>query len=323
MATHTLYAAARLGIADVLAAGPRSASEVAGEVGSDPDATARLLRACAGLGVFRQASDDRYELTPLARGLCSGTPDSMLPVVLMLGDPSYQGPWGRLTHVIETGRPGAEASLGEPMWDYLDHNPGFAATFNNAMTRLTALDWPTVATAYDFSRFVTIVDLGGGHGQLLSLMLAAAPAANGVLLEREAVIEAAEEHLRRAGVLSRCRLEVGSFFDAAPTGGDLYVMRRVIHDFGDEQAAAILTNVRDSMPRDATLLLLESVVPPGNAPHLAKSLDLDMMIFVGGRERTRGEFDALLDRAGYRMVRVIPTISTISLIEAVPTAAGR
>ena len=205
-----------------------------------------------------------------------------------------------------------------PMWDYLDHNREFAATFNNAMTRLSELDWPAVEAAYDFTRFATIIDVGGGHGQLLAHMLDAAASAKGVLFEREVLVGDAEAHLREAGVLPRCRIEAGSFFETAPSDGDLYVMRRVIHDFDDEQAAAILTNLRRHMPAGSILLLLESVVPPGNTPHFAKMLDLDMMIFVGGRERTEREFATLLNRAGFRVARVVPTVSTISLIEAVP-----
>ena len=317
-ATHALYAAAKLGIADVLANGPLSADDVAAEVGSNPDTTHRLLRACAAFGVFREGPDGRFGLTPLANGLRSGTRDSMLPVILMLGDPRYQRTWGQLPHTVETGMPGAEEALGKPMWDYLDHHPDFAATFNDAMTRLTALDWPAVEAAYDFTKFSTIIDIGGGHGQLLALMLDAAPSAKGVLLEREVIVGDAEDHLREAGVLPRCRIDAGSFFETAPRDGDLYVMRRVVHDFDDEQAAAILANVHRHMPTGSILLLLESVVPPGNTPHFAKLLDLDMMIFVGGRERTEQEFATLLGRAGFRLTRVIPTISTISLIEAVP-----
>jgi hypothetical protein len=163
MATHVVCAAARLGIADALASGPLTADDVAAEVGSDPDATHRLLRACAALGVFREGPDGRFRMTSPANGLRSGTRDSMLPVILMLGDPRYQGPWGQLARAVETGRPAAEEVLGLPMWDFLDENPGFAAMFNEAMTRLSALDWPAVQAAYDFTAFSTIVDIGGGH----------------------------------------------------------------------------------------------------------------------------------------------------------------
>lgn len=316
--THAIYAAAKLGIADVLERGPLAADEVAAEVGSNPDATSRLLRACAAFGVFREDRDGRFRLTPLADELRSGTRDSMLPVILMLGDPRYQRTWGQLAQTVESGVPGAQEVLGMPMWDYLDHDPEFAATFNNAMTRLSALDWPAVDAAYHFTKFSTIIDIGGGHGQLLALMLGAAPAAKGVLVEREPLAGAAEEYLREAGVLPRCRIDAGSFFEIAPSDGDLYVMRRVIHDFDDEQAAAILANLRRHMPRGSRLLLLESIVPAGNIPHFAKILDLDVMVFVGGRERTEQEFAAVLDRAGFRVTRVIPTMSTISLLEAVP-----
>ncbi len=318
MSTHTVHAVARLGIADALAAGPRPAGEVAGELGTSADATYRLLRAAATCRLVREDDDGRFTLTPLGATLRSDRTDSMRPVVLMLADPAYQAVWGRLAESVTTGAPSAEAALGMPMWEYVDRDPQFAATFNDAMTRLAALDWPTVAAVHDFTPFSTIVDVGGGYGQLLARMLGAAPAAKGVLLERESVIAGAEAHLREAGVLARCRLEPGSFFETVPDDGDLYVLRRVVHDFDDDEATAILRTVRRHMPDDATLLLMESVVPPGNVPHFAKSLDLDMLAFVGGRERTEREFDTLLDRSGFRMTRVVPTISTISLVEARP-----
>ena len=318
MATHAVYAAARLGIADVLARGPRSAGDVAAELGTSPDATYRLLRACAAAGVFHEEADGRFALTATANALRADTPDSMRSVVLMIGDPRYQSVWGQLPESVTSGLPGAEAVHGVSMWELLDRDPDYADTFNDAMTRLTTLDWPTVAAAYDFTTFPRIVDIGGGHGQLLALMLGAAPAAHGILLERESLIAGALERLREAGVLSRCRLDAGSFFDTAPDDGDLYVLRRVVHDFDDDRAVALLSNLRRHMPRRATLLLMESVVPPGNEPHFAKSLDLDMLLFVGGRERTEVEFGALLDRAGFEMTRVVPTISMISLVEARP-----
>jgi hypothetical protein len=318
MATHATYAAARLGIADVLAAGPRTPRDVAAELGTSPDATHRLLRACAAFGLFREDRSGRFALRATGSSLRSDVEGSIRPVVLMIGDPRYQAVWGRLTESVRTGEPGAEAALGEPMWDVVEHDEEFAGIFNEAMTRLTALDWPTVEAVYDFSRFGTIVDVGGGHGQLLALMLRAAPAAKGVLLERESVIAGAEQHLRDAGVLARCRLEGGSFLETAPADGDLYVLRRVVHDLDDDAAVAVLSTVRRHMPAGATLLLVESVVPPGNAPHFAKSLDLDMLVFVGGRERTEQEFATLLSGAGFTLDRVVPTISTISLVEAHP-----
>ena len=316
---NTLYAVARLGVADALTDGPRTAADVAAELGTHPDATFRLLRAAAGHGLLDQQGD-RFALTALGRPLRSDVPDSMRAVVLMIGDPRYQSVWSRLPESVTTGTAQAEAVHGVSMWELLDRDPDYAATFNEAMTRLTALDWPTIAAAYDFTPFRRIVDVGGGHGQLLASMLSAAPAAEGVLLEQEPMLPHAEQRLREAGVLSRCRLEGGSFFERVPDDGDLYVMRRVIHDFDDEQALVLLTTVRRDMPAGATLLLLESVVPPGGGPHFAKSLDLDMLLFVGGRERTEPEFATLLGRAGLEMTRIVPTISMICLVEARPAA---
>jgi hypothetical protein len=228
--------------------------------------------------------------------------------------------WSRLPESVTTGEAQAEAVHGVSMWGLLERDPDYAATFNEAMSRLTALDWPTVAAAYDFTPFRRIVDVGGGHGQLLASMLDVAPGAEGVLLEQESLLPDAEERLRQAGVLARCRLEAGSFFEQVPGDGDLYVLRRVLHDFDDERALAILGTIRRDMPAGATLLLLESVVPPGGGPDFAKTLDLDMLLFVGGRERTEEEYAVLLRRSGFDPTRVVPTISPISLVEARPAA---
>ena len=319
MTTQAVYAVARLGVADALAAGPRSAEEIAAEIGTNADATHRLLRASAVHGIVRQ-DGDRFDLTALGRTLVSDSPDSMRSVALMIGDPRYQAVWGQLPDAVRTGGPRTEAVHGVSMWELLDRDPDYAVSFNDAMTRLTALDWPTVEAVYDFTRFGTIVDIGGGHGQLLALALRAAPAADGVLFEQPSLIGPAEQCLRDAGVLDRCRLVGGSFFDTAPEDGDLYVLRRVVHDFDSDQAVALLSVLRRHMPADATLLLMESVIPAGNEPHFAKMLDLDMLLFVGGRERTEEEFASLLDRSGFRLTRLVPTISTISLIEARPRA---
>jgi len=312
---NTAYALARLGVADELAAGPRTGADVAAGLGTHPDATHRLMRAAAGLGLLRQ-DGDTFALTPLGQTMRSDVDGSMRAVVLMIGDPRYQSVWGRLPEAVTTGAAQAEAVHGVSMWELLDRDRDYADIFHEAMSRLTALDWPTVAAAYDFTPFRRIVDVGGGQGQLLALVLGAAPQAEGVLLEQDALLPVAERRLREAGVLDRCRLAGGSFFDRVPDDGDLYVLRRVVHDLDDERALALLSTVRDHAPADATLLLMESVVAPGGGPDFAKSLDLDMLLFVGGRERTEQEYAALLERAGFRMTRVVPTISTISLVEA-------
>ncbi|WP_454085343.1 methyltransferase [Georgenia sp. Marseille-Q6866] len=318
MATHAVYAATRLGIPDALVAGPLPPADVAARVGTHEDATHRLLRACAMWGVFSEEPDGRFALTPLADRLRAGTRDSMRAVVLMLGDPSYQRVWAELATTVRTGEPGAERALGRSMWEHLEHDAEFGDVFHAAMTRLSALDWPAVSAVYDFTRFSRVVDLGGGHGQLLALVLGAAPAAEGVLVERSSMADSAARLLGEAGLGDRYRFEAGSFFDTVPADGDLYLLRRVLHDYDDAQAAAILTTLREHVRERATLLVLDGVVPPGNTRDFSKALDLDMMLFVGGRERTEPQWRALLADTGFRTTRIVPTVSPISLIEAVP-----
>ncbi|TNC19673.1 methyltransferase [Georgenia sp. 311] len=318
IATQAVYAAARLGLPDALAGGPRAPDDVAARLGLDADATHRLLRACTTWGVFREEPDGRFALTPLAERLRSDVPGSMRDVVLMLGDPTYQRVWGELAESVRTGTPGVERAVGRTMWDHLDHDPEFDAVFNAAMARLSELDWPAIAAVYDFTRFSRVVDVGGGHGGLLVRMLAAAPSAEGVLFDRAPLADGARRLLGEAGVLDRCRFEAGSYFDTVPDDGDLYVLRRVLHDYDDDQAAAVLSTVRRHMLERATLLVIEGVVPPGNTPHFAKALDLDMLVFVGGRERTEEQWRALLADTGFRTTRVVPTVSAVSLVEAVP-----
>ncbi|GGK60300.1 methyltransferase [Ornithinimicrobium pekingense] len=318
IATRTVYAAAEVGLADALASGPRTSADLATDLGTDPDATHRLLRACAAWGVFRQRRDGRFELTPAADRLRAGTPGSMREVVRMLGHPAYQRVWGELAGSVRTGEAGAERALGSSMWDYLEQDRGFGETFDAAMTRLSALDWPMVEAVYDFSRFRVIADVGGGHGQLLALMLGAAPEARGILLEQASMTAGAQELLAREGVLERCEVRAGSFFETAPDDADLYVLRRVLHDHDDERAAAVLTTLRGHMPPGATLLVMEGVVPAGNGPHLSKALDLDMLVFVGGRERTEAQWHALLTSTGFEPPRIVPTLSSVSLVESTP-----
>lgn len=318
MAARAVYALAELRVADALAGGPRTPSDVAAELGTDPDATHRLLRACAVWGVVRQRRDGRFALTPTGDRLRSGSADSMVEVVRMLGHPAYQQVWGELAGSVRSGQPRAEQALGRSFWEELDHDPDLGTAFHAAMTRLSRLDWPAVRAAYDFSRFSTIADVGGGHGQLLALMLAAEPGARGILLEQASMRAGAEELLGGAGVRDRCEVQVGSFFETAPEGADLYVLRRVLHDHDDAGAAAILTTVRRHMPDDAMLLVIESVVPEGDAPHPSKALDLDMLVLVGGRERTDAEWRTLLVSSGFEPPRVVPTPSSVSLLESSP-----
>ena len=315
---QTIFAATRLGIADELADGPLTTDELAARIGAEPAATHRLMRALAMQSIFTERPDGRYAMTSLAQALRSDSPHSVRPLLLMLGHPLYWQHWGNLTESVQSGRTSVESEYGMPLFELLDQRPDVAAVFNDAMTCVSALTIPPVLSAYDFARARIIIDVGGGNGQLLAAVLQTAPLAHGVLFEQESLQDSATRVLTAAGVADRCRMEPGSFFESVPTGGELYLLKHVIHDWNDEQAAKILTNVRAAMTGNATLLLIESVLPPRNKPHFGKYLDLDMLIFAGGRERTAAEYSMLLHHNGFEFRRVIPTAAHISLIEAVP-----
>ena len=313
---QTIYAAARLGIADVLADGPLTAEVIAARIGADPVATHRLLRALAMQSIFTQRSNGEFELTAMAHALRSDTPMSVRPLLLMLSHPLYWEHWGRLSDSVRTGRSSIETAYGMTLFECLDREPEVAKIFNDAMTCTSSLVIPPVLAAYDFSQAGTIVDVGGGNGRLLSAMLSAAPKARGVLFDLPATEADGREHLDASGVGHRSEVKTGSFFEAVPSGGDLYVLKHIIHDWDNDQAGMILGRLREAMAPTATLLLIESVLPSNNKPHLGKFLDLDMLIFAGGRERTRRQYEKLLASAGFRLNRVIPTASHLSIVEA-------
>lgn len=315
-AAQTIYAAARLGIADVLSDGPLSAAAIADRVGADPVATHRLLRALAMQSIFFQRADNTYELTPMAQALRSDTATSVRPLLLMLSHPLYWEHWGKLTDAVRTGQSSIETTYGTNLFECLDQDREVAKIFNDAMACTSSLAIPPVLAAYDFSRAGTIVDVGGGNGRLLSAVLSATHRARGVLFELPAAAAAGREHLDAAGVGSRSEVTTGSFFDGVPRGGDVYLLKHIVHDWDDEHAAMILARVREAMTPTTKLLLIESVLPSGNKPHYGKFLDLDMLIFAGGHERSRPEYGKLLETAGLRLNRVIPTVSHLSIVEA-------
>ena len=214
--TQALYAAVKLGIADALSAGPLSADEVARRVGSDPGATYRLMRALASKGVFKLRRDGRFALTPMGRALVSDADGSMAPMIAMVGSPEHWEHWGELTHSVRTGQTAVEKLRGTAMFDYLETNPEYARTFNDAMTGVSALAIDAAVPVYDFSDRRLVVDVGGGHGALLAAVLATAPEARGVLFDLPSVVENAGPALDAAGVTSRCVVTGGSFFELGP-----------------------------------------------------------------------------------------------------------
>jgi hypothetical protein len=315
--SQALHVAATLGIADLLAAGPRTSAEIAAAVGAHPRALYRLLRTLASLGVFHEddTAEHRFALTPLGEGLRTDTPDSVAGWAAYIGQPYSWSAWAQLLHSVQTGENAFRQVHGMDVWEYRAQHPDDSAAFDRAMTANTRQRLAALLAAYDFSRFATIVDVGGGRGAFLAALLAAYPTAHGVLFDRPHVVAGAETELRAAGIADRCRITGGDFFQAVPTGGDAYVLMQIVHDWEDAEATAILRRCREAMRADARLLVIEWELLEPNAGAEGKLTDLVMLVTAGGQERTRSEYAALFAAAGFQLAAVTPTTSGWSIFE--------
>jgi hypothetical protein len=313
--SQAIYVAARLGIADVLADGPKSSQELAVATEADRQSLHRLMRALCATGVIRTLAADRFALAPLGQALRSGVAGSLRAMVLTLGEIHYQA-WGHLFHSVKTGTSAFQYTFEAPLFEYLGRNPEAGNTFNEAMTDFSALAAYAVLLAYDFSDVKSTVDVGGGCGELLTRILRLYPAMQGTVLDTPAVITAAEKRLASDPSRDRCTLLPGSFLEAVPPGADVYLMSGVIHDWDEDHAVRILSNCQVSMAQHSRVLVIECVVPDGPDSSFSKLLDLNMLVMNGGRERTQTELRDLFDAAGLRMTRIIPTLSPLSVVEA-------
>ena len=310
---------ATLGVADHLAKGPRACDELAREVGADPGALYRVMRLLASIGVFRQATPGSFELTALGETLRSDTPGSVRNFAVTETAPGHWLPWGRLEESIRTGESMAHAALGMELFEWYAQSPKEAGFFNAAMGNLSALAAGELVRVFDFSTVRKVVDVGGAHGVLLASILRANPAVHGILFDLPHVIATAEESITAQGLSARCDLRSGDFFDSVPEGADLHLMKQIIHDWDDERATRLLRNSHRSLVPGGTLLLVEMVVPADNQPSPAQAMDLNMLVVLGGRERTEEEYRRLLSAAGFRLDQVIPTHSPFNVIRATRT----
>lgn len=317
MVTQALYAAAKLGLADTLSGGPLTAGEIAHRVDANPEMTYRLLRMLASYSVFTEQDGGRFALTPMADALRADAPMSMRRLALLMGHPIHWEDWSHFTESVQTGEPSLPKLRGMSAWEFFGANPEYGAVFGQGMTNLSDLETEAVADAYDFSKFSKIVDVGGGRGTLLAAILAKAASAKGVLFAPGSEQDA-QQVLEHAGVADRCTIENGSFVESVPAGGDAYVLKHVIHDWPEEQVITILKNVRKSISPKGTMLLMEFVVPEGNEPHPAKLVDLWLMLLVGGKERTAGQYSELFAKAGFRLTSIVNTAAGISIVEGQP-----
>ena len=316
--TQIVYVAAKLGVADALADGPLAAPDLAANVGAEPRAFYRLMRALAGQGVFVQRDDGRFQLEERSELLRSDVSGSLRPSAIMAGEPWFYGAYGHLLHSIKTAQTAFDHLFGVGLFDYLKEHPDEAAVFNDAMSDFSRQVINDVVEAYDFSGVRHIVDVGGGHGTLLAAVLSAHPTMQGTLFDRAEVLAGAPEVLSESGVEERCDLAAGDFFKSVPSGGDAYMMKWIIHDWDDERCIAILKNCRSAMGQDGRLLLIEREMPAGNDPSPGTIGDITMMVIPGGQERTRDEFRSILDAAGFRLANIHPTQSEVSIFEALP-----
>ena len=316
MIARALAIVAELGIADHVTQQPQSAEELAAATGCHQGALYRLLRMLASHGIFSEDNAGRFRITPLAEVLKTDGKDSVRDMVRLGWQDLVWDAYRHLPHTIKTGEPAFTKAFGKDFFDYLTEHPQANTLFDAAMALSADPENTIIARAYNFDRFASVVDVGGGRGGLLAAVLAAYPDVHGVLFDQEQVV-AEPVHLERAGVLDRCDVVSGDFFDHVPPDGDVYVLKRILHDWDDNTSVDLLRRCREAGAGKSRILTIDAVIKPGNAPDPNKTMDVGMMILTRGRERTEKEFRALYREAGLRLTRIIPTElpSTLSIVE--------
>jgi hypothetical protein len=312
--SQALYAAAKLKLADLLKDGPRTSDDLAPVTGTHPPSLYRLLRALASVGVFVEDDRRRFGLTPLAECLRSDVAGSQWAMAVMNGEEHYAS-WGEVLYSVRTGQPSFEELYGAGVFDFLSRDPEKARIFDEAMVGVHGRETAAMLDAYDFSGIGVLADVGGGNGSLLSVVLKRYPNLRGLLFDLPGVAERARANLAAAGLAGRCDVIGGNFFESVVSGADAYLLRHIIHDWDDEECVRILKNVRSAMNDGGRLLVVESVIPPGNAPSFGKLLDLTMLVIPGGKERTEEEYRELFAAAGFRLARIVPTAAEVCVIE--------
>lgn len=315
--SSSVCALARLGVPDHIGEVPRSAGEIAPEVGAQPDLLYRLMRATSAVGVLAETPDHKFAHTPLSRTLRSDAVPCMRDVALFNSDEWHVRGWEQLDQLVKTGvRPG-ERLYGVPdMFEYLAARPVEGGNFNRGMTNLSSSEAPLIADLYDFSGIGTLTDVGGGHGLLLSTILQKYPRMQGVLADIPAVIETAAGGPTEA-VKDRVKLVGVNMFESVPAGSDAYIMKYIIHDWMDDRCLRILKACRAGVNPGGKLLVVDQVVPGPGEFHMSKITDLEMALFPGGKERTEAEFRELFAAAGWKLTRILPTPLHLSIVEGV------
>ncbi|HEX2273633.1 MAG TPA: methyltransferase [Acidimicrobiales bacterium] len=313
LSSQIVASAVRLGIVDALAGGPRSGRELAQLTGAPPDVLLRFLRACAALGLLERRADDVFALTPLGEWLRSGR-RSLRDLAVAMAAPGHWRSIERLLETVRTGRPAPPSVLGTDLWEYYRHNPEEGAAFAAAMSNVSEVVAEEVVDHLDVSAYRRIVDVGGSQGVVLARLLEANPSAEGVLFDLPEVLDGARATIEARGLADRVELRSGDFFEEVPAGGDLYVLKHILHDWDDEHAANILRSCHRASRPGSTIVLVERLLGPESSP-VDYVADLLMLVMFGGKERSQPEFEELLAAGGYRLERVVP-LSLFALLEA-------
>lgn len=316
--SRMIGAAAELGIPRALGGGPQRAEAVARTLGTDPSATYRLMRGLSALGVLNEAPNGEFSLTPVGECLLPDRPGSFDALARMNNSAWISGAYAELVHSVRTGQSGFDKCHGKGLFEWMSEHPSEQQLFGQAMSTFSGMEVALVLGAYDFSRAEHVVDVGGGFGMLAASILEAAPRARATLFDRPDVVAQAKATFESPRVRGRCELIGGNFFERVPQGGDLYLLKHILHDWDDTQALRILRAVSSAMPSGAKLLVMEQGICPPGTPNPGKIMDVIMlMLLAGGRERTAAQHAALFEQGGLRFQREIRTPGPITLFEAV------
>jgi hypothetical protein len=317
--TMIIHGAAKIGLADHIDREAKTAEQLAGPTGTHAPSLGRFMRTLAALGLLTEGPAGHFSLTALGEALKRGAPGAARSTILTLAGARFWRLLGEFPYSLETGKPAHMKTNDVPLFEWLARHPEEAALFSETMVGFHGREPDAVAAAYDFSQFATLVDVGGATGHMLTTILKRYDGVRGVLFDLPHVEPDARELISSRGLADRISICTGSFFDAVPRGGDVYLLSHVIHDWSEDQCMTILQNCRRVMDRDSRLLIIEMVLPPGDTMHPGKILDMLMLVGPGGQERSEQEYRTLLDKAGFRLTRVVPTESAVSVVEAVCT----
>jgi hypothetical protein len=309
--------AAELNIAGILKDQPRTISELASLTGSNPEYLFRIMRALTGNGIFKLKKDGRYVNSSMSKALIDGKGSLRYMIMQHLGNFNW-GTFNELIHAVRTGNDAVTKVYGKGIYDYLSEHPDESELFTRSMSNLSELSIEPILSAYDFSKYGILADIGGGEGLLLSAIIHEYPGLKGILFDRKESITKAESIFIKFGVKEKIKTIPGDFFESAPDGADVYLLKNILHNWSDEDCVRILNIIKKILPDKGKILIMEMVINEDNKPSFSKLIDIQMMVFMkGGKERTRSEYETILTNAGFRINKIIPTIAPISIIEAI------